>query len=57
MPRHSGRRFAPSAFFNKSRGYSVTDAEVARIRSLVARDIELYELARERLRTSIAAAP
>jgi hypothetical protein len=52
----SGQRFVPPALANKSRRYSATDAEIARIRSLVARDIELYELAREKLRASIAAA-
>ncbi len=52
----SGQRFAPPAFFNKGQRYSASEAEIAQIRSLVARDIELYELARERLRTRIAAA-
>jgi hypothetical protein len=51
----SGRRFAPPVFINRSRGYSATAAECAHIRSLVPHDIELYELARERLRTSLAA--
>jgi hypothetical protein len=52
----TGRRFAPQVFVNRSRGYSATEAECARIRALVPRDMELYELARERLRASIAAA-
>jgi hypothetical protein len=52
----AGRRFAPRVFVNQSRSYSATEAERARIRSLVPRDIELYELARERLRASTAAA-
>ena len=52
----AGRRFAHQVVVHQSRGYSATDAERARIRSLVPRDIELYELARERLRASIAAA-
>ena len=52
----TGRRFAPQVLVNKSRGYSATAAERERIRALVPRDIELYELARERLRASIAAA-
>jgi len=52
----TGRRFAPQVVVNKSRAYSATEAERARVRALVPRDIELYELARERLRASIAAA-
>jgi hypothetical protein len=52
----TGQSFAPQVTVNKSRGYSATNAERARIRSLVPRDVELYELARERLRASIAAA-
>ena len=56
LERMTGRRFAPPVVANKSRGYSATEAERARIRALVPRDVELYELARERLRATIAAA-
>ena len=41
---------------NKSRGYSATEEEVARIRALVPWDIELYELAREKLERELRAA-
>lgn len=52
----SGQRFSPPVYANKGRGYSATDADIAMIRKLVPRDIELYELAREKLQSSIAAA-
>jgi hypothetical protein len=52
----SGQRFTPPVFANRGRGYSATDADLARIRTLVPRDIELYELAREKLQARIKAA-
>ena len=52
----AGIRFAPLPHANKSRGYAPTEAEIARIRALVPYDIELYELAREKLRAQLAAA-
>lgn len=52
----SGLKLAPLPHTNRSRGYAPTEAEIAHIRTLVPYDIELYELARERLRGQIAAA-
>jgi hypothetical protein len=52
----SGQRFSPPVYANKGRGYSATDADVKLIRTLVPRDIELYELAREKLQRSIGVA-
>lgn len=52
----SGIKFAPLPHANKSRGYTATDAEIAHIRKLVPYDIELYELARTRLKGQLDAA-
>lgn len=52
----AGIRFAPLPHANKSRGYAAGEDELARIRALVPYDIELYELAREKLRAQLAAA-
>jgi hypothetical protein len=41
---------------NRSRGYSATEEELARIRALVPWDIELYALAREKLEAQLRAA-
>lgn len=56
LERMAGIRFAPLPHANKSRGYTATDAEIARIRKLVPYDVELYEIAREKLRLQLAAA-
>jgi len=52
----AGIRFAPLPHANKSRGYAASEAELARICALVPYDIELYALAREKLRAQLAAA-
>ena len=52
----TGIRFAPLPHANKGAGRSATEAEIARIRKLVPYDIELYEIAREKLRVQLAAA-
>lgn len=52
----AGIRFAPLPHANKSRGYAPTEAEITRIRALVPYDIELYNLAREKLRVQLATA-
>jgi hypothetical protein len=52
----SGLRFASLPHVNKGRSHTWTEAEIARIRTLVPRDLELYEVAREKLRSQIALA-
>lgn len=56
LEKMTGIRFAPLPHANKSPSYTATEAEIARIRKLVPYDIEIYELAREKLRGQIAAA-
>ena len=52
----SGLRFGAPPHRNKSPRYAASDAEIARIRTLVPHDIELYELARAKLERALAAA-
>lgn len=52
----AGLKFAPLMHANKSSGYAPSEAELARIRALVPYDVELYELAKEKLRAELGAA-
>lgn len=52
----SGIQVAPPQHTNKSHNYKWTEDDIARVRALVPRDIELYEVAREKLRSQLAVA-
>ncbi len=52
----AGMRFGSPPHRNKSPGYAASEAEIARIRTLVPHDIELYDLARKKLDQALAAA-
>jgi hypothetical protein len=54
--RLSGITLGPVAHSNRSRGVQATEADLARIRAIVPRDIELYDRARAKLDAALAAA-